>query len=123
MGPFVLIYFIVHLAFAEVFFFVSADSKKGFRFLDNWFDAFIYSWLTAIGYFNKSWEVSTDSNNPNDINVHYHLMWALLMLCQIVTTIVMLNLLIAIVGERYGQVNVMQKNYMYQERAEAIAQI
>jgi hypothetical protein len=35
----------------------------------------------------------------------------------------MLNLLIAIVGERYEQVDIVSKNYMYQERAEAIAQI
>jgi hypothetical protein len=35
----------------------------------------------------------------------------------------MLNLLIAIVGEKYTEVDLVSKNYMYQERAEAIAQI
>lgn len=66
MGPFVLIYFLVHLAFAEVFFFVSADSKSEFKFLDNWFDSFIYSWLTAIGSFNKEWEKSNDPSKPDE---------------------------------------------------------
>jgi hypothetical protein len=81
MGPFFLIYIIVHLAFAEVFFFVSADSKPGFQFVENWFDSFIYSWLTAIGSFNKSWEKSTNPLKPDEKNDHYYLLWALLILC------------------------------------------
>jgi len=91
--------------------------------VDSWFDSFIFSWLTAIGSFNKSWEVSTLPNEAKKTNHHYYLMWALLMLCQMVTCVVMLNLLIAIVGERYLLVDEKSKNYMYQERADAIAMI
>lgn len=91
--------------------------------MESWFDSFIYSWLTAIGSFNKNWEVSTLPNEKGKTNHHYYLLWGLLMLCQLVTTVVMLNLLIAIVGERYLQVDLVSKNYMYQERADAIAMI
>jgi len=45
------------------------------------------------------------------------------MLCQILTMIVMLNLLIAIIGETYLKVDVLSTQYMYQERAIAISQV
>jgi len=105
MVAFMIIFILVHLTFAEVFLFVSADSKNGFKFVNGFVDAFCYSWLTSLGSFNLSFMTSTDIQQPNQDNNHFVLMWILVMLCQVMTLIVMLNLLIAIVSERYIQVS------------------
>jgi hypothetical protein len=120
MGAFMIIFILVHLTFAEVFLFVSSDSKHGFKFLNGFVDAFCYSWLTSLGMFQMNFEKSTDPMQPEKENNHFVLIWILVMLCQVMTLIVMLNLLIAIVNERYTLVNELEKQYMYQERAVAI---
>ena len=47
MVAFMIIFILVHLTFAEVFLFVSSDSKNGFKFVSGFVDAFCYSWLTS----------------------------------------------------------------------------
>ena len=46
----------------------------------------------------------------------------LLMISCLITSVVMLNLLIAIISDRYGEVNEKRVVYMYQEQASMIAQ-
>ena len=49
MIAFMIIFVLVHLTFAEVFLFVSADSKFGFKFVNGFIEAFCYSWMTSLG--------------------------------------------------------------------------
>lgn len=63
MIAFMIIFVLVHLTFAEVFLFVSADSKHGFKFVNGFIEAFCYSWLTSLGSFNLSFQKSTDEND------------------------------------------------------------
>lgn len=81
MIAFMIIFVLVHLTFAEVFLFVSADSKYGFKFVNGFIEAFCYSWLTSLGSFNLSFEKSTDENKAEAENNHFVLMWILVMLC------------------------------------------
>jgi len=94
--------------------------------MDYW-NAFRYSYLTALGDFNYSpWfygSLNTGGTiveaGDNDLRV---IGWGLLLACTIVTNIVMLNLLIAIISGRFDVVREKQVLFMYQEKAIAIAQ-
>ena len=51
MKLFFIVYVFFHLAFAQAFFFLAHASKKQHRFVDNYWHAFRYSYLTALGDF------------------------------------------------------------------------
>jgi hypothetical protein len=51
------------------------------------------------------------------------LQWAVLILSLIINSIVLLNLLVAIVGDVYNRVMSLSVQYKYKERAVAIAEV
>ena len=134
MRMFFLIYMMYHLSFAQGFYFISfANSNKDFQFAPNIWVAFRYSFLTALGDFNytpyfsgkKLKSVAPPGKDyyiyANDNPLSW-LGWIFLTTCCIITTIVMLNLLVAIISGKFEMVRAAKILFMFQERAIAIAQ-
>ena len=116
MVVFFIIYLISHLAFAEGFFFISMasiDSKM--QFTMTYGEAIGYSFFTALGAFNYQPHFE-DNRNP----MKYIGMFLLMLSC-IITMVVMLNLLISIIQDRYNIVAAQATIYMYKEQANLIA--
>lgn len=135
MKMFFLIYMMYHLSFAQGFYFIAhANSNQDYNFAPNIWIAFRYSFLTALGdftywgYFSGKLQVK-DPDTGDVIRTVYAkdnklaaLGWVFLTTCCIVTTIVMLNLLVAIISGKFEFVKQQKILFMFQERSIAIAQ-
>ena len=96
MSPFLVVFTVLLIAFADAFFSESTttcevDSEEE-RCLPDFFSAVVHSYTTALGEFDTfpDWSITA---------------WALFLICTIFNLIVMLNLLIAIIGDTYGRVS------------------
>ena len=96
MGPFLVVFTVLLIAFADAFFSEStttcAHDSEEERCLPDFFSAVVHSYTTALGEFDTypDWSVTA---------------WALFLICTVFNLIVMLNLLIAIIGDTYARVS------------------
>lgn len=118
MKVFFMIYVMFHFMFAHTFFYISKASKADHRFLDDYFHAFRYSYLTALGDFQYK-PFFDGSAEVNGKMVHYYdnplrlIGWTCIILDTLGTCIVLLNLLIAIISGRFSYVKENQVLFMY----------
>ena len=120
MRIFFVVYCFFHMAFAHAFYFLSYASKKEHQFITDYWNAFRYSYLTALGEFSYTPMFYGSAFNPKvgdmvhaETNNLKYIGWALLLSCTVLTSIVMLNLLIAIISGRFEAVKEMQVLYLY----------
>lgn len=113
MRYFTIIFFIALCGFAEAFFYTSNQSPGHNQFIFSLFDAFRYSLLTSLGVFEYS--KFDDTENPNK-----HLIWVIVFFCQLVCMIVLINLLIAIIGDKYNTMAQEKDASCFKERAAGI---
>lgn len=124
MKMFFLIYLMYHLSFAQGFYFLSwANANTDYHFAPTLWRAFRYSFLAALGDFTyKRYFSGIENEIDAENNKLAYLGWALLTVCVMVSSIVMLNLLVAIISDRFAEVQENKILFMYQERAIAISQ-
>ena len=98
MSPFLVVFTVLLIAFADAFFSESTttpickEKPDEERCLPTFFSAVVHSYTTALGEFDTfpAWSWTA---------------WLLFLICTIFNLIVMLNLLIAIIGDTYGRVS------------------
>eukprot|EP00347_Sterkiella_histriomuscorum_P010355 403376619 len=119
MKIFLLILFLMYFGFGEAFLRLSEasagqdDEGNEISFIKNYAMCWVYAYRLSMG------DGSTDTFNKT---VQPVTLWILWCICLLLTNIVMLNMLIAIIGESFNQVNSMQKQASYQERSKIIAE-
>jgi hypothetical protein len=91
-------------------------SEEKFVFIQSFFDSFRYVINTSLGHFET--DVFDNGENVNKV-----LCWIILILCQFISMIVMLNLLIAIIGDKYNTVTEKATAYMFKQRASSIVKV
>jgi hypothetical protein len=108
MKVFLIILFIIYFAFGEAFLRLSEasevntpeDAEESYGFIKNYADCWVYAYRLSLG----------DSDTENFFNtIQPTTLWILWVICFILTNIVMLNMLIALIGESYNQVMEMKK--------------
>lgn len=115
MKLFFLIYMMYHLSFAQGFYFLSwANANPQYHFAPSLWRAFRYSFLAALGDFTYRPYFSGIENgvNANDNELAY-IGWCMLTVCCIVSSIIMLNLLVAIISDRFVAVVEQKTLFMY----------
>ena len=110
MKYFVLALVIAILAFANTFWILGRAGDEGNFAGKSIFDAFIFSYKMGLGDFN------TDGFNTK----HEDLIWALWFLNTLIILIILLNLVIAIMGDTFDRVQETQEATMLQEFASII---
>lgn len=105
MKYFILALLIAIIGFANTFFILGRNSKGGNFSGDNIWQAFIFSYRMGLGDFN------TDGFGTQDEEI----VWILWFLNTITILIILLNLVIAIMGDTFGRVQETQRGTMLQE--------
>jgi hypothetical protein len=100
------------IAFGDSFLTLSLGNKDGEQFVDSFGDAIIYTYRIVLGDFDVEHFGSVATG----------LVYGLFILCTVFNTIVMLNLLIAIISESFSYVKENAENASYQEMASMIAE-
>ncbi|CDW84531.1 wd-40 repeat protein [Stylonychia lemnae] len=113
MKVFLLILFLVYFGFGEAFLRLSENSDPEASFIKNYAYCWVYAFRLSMG--------DTAADTFND-TIQPITLWIIWCICLLLTNIVMLNMLIAIIGESFGTVNSMQKQANYQERSRIIAE-
>lgn len=113
MKIFLIILFLIYFAFGEAFLRVSEASDPEAAFITNYAMAWVYAYRLSIGDGDTS--TFFDTIQPTTL-------WILWCLCLLLTNIVMLNMLIAIIGQSFEEVTSMQKPASYKERAAIISE-
>ena len=93
MRDFLIVLFFTIVAFSDTLLTISNGNAQGF--VNGFFDSIIYTYLIILGEF--SLEHFTES-------IASWLLLALFIMCTVFNTIVMLNLLIAIISETFAKV-------------------
>lgn len=114
MAVFSLIYVIANLAFANAFFLLERGfSEKGDKIVgDNLYYVIIYTYMTGLGEFDTEFQ---DQENEG-----YY--WAFFLICTILIQIVMLNLLIAIMGDTFARVQEAKSEAEMKERCKLMSE-
>lgn len=112
MMTFMVVLFITIVAFSDTFLTLSNGNEEHEKFVFSFTDSIIYVYRIILGDFDVS-KFGT---------VAVPLCYALFILCTIFNTIVMLNLLIAIISESFSYVKENASNASYQEMAGMIAE-
>lgn len=120
MKIFFVVYCLFHMAFAHAFYFLSYASLRKHQFITDYWHAFRYSYLTALGEFSytpmfhgEMYNAKLNITVKAEDNELKYIGWALLLGCCVLTSIVMLNLLIAIISGRFEGVKNRQTLYLY----------
>jgi len=92
MSTFLVVLLITILAFSDTLLTISNGNEEHEKFITSFFDSIIYVYRIILGDFNV--------NEFGEVAVP--LCYLLFILCTIFNTIVMLNLLIAIIGETFS---------------------
>jgi hypothetical protein len=95
MRHFLLILALTIIAFGDAMRSISTSEEPGNEFIPNYADSFTYPYRMILGDF--------DPDSFGVVNRAY--MWILFILCTVFNMIIMLNLLIAIIGESFSRVN------------------
>ena len=106
MQYFLLILFVVVIAFGDAVVPISVGSDMGFA--NNLLDGILYSYRMVLGDF----DTSTFGDTISPVT-----MWVFWLLCTVISMIVMLNLLIAIISETFANVVSEAENASYKEMA------
>ena len=93
MRIFLLILLVVYFGFGEAFLRLSEMSGEEAGFIKNYPQAIIYAYRMSLG------DIGSDMYNNS---IQPVTAWILMVLCTLLTSIVMLNLLIAIISETFG---------------------
>jgi len=103
MKVFFLIYLMYLLSFAQGFYFLSyANADSDFHFVPSLWHAFRYCYLAALGDFTYKPYFSGKLGKIDAANNKLaYIGWGLLTLTCIISTVVMLNLLVAIISDRF----------------------
>lgn len=112
MKDFLVVLFITIVAFSDSLLTISLGNKEEERFVTGFTDAIIYTYRIVLGDF----DVTTFGS------VATPLVYALFIMCTVFNTIVMLNLLIAIISETFATVKENSENASYQEMSSMIAE-
>lgn len=115
MRHFLVVLFFTLVAFGDTFLTISNGNKDGMHqpFVFGFFDAVIYTYMIILG----SFELEDFQNS-----IATQLLLFFFILCTLFNTIVMLNLLIAIISETFSHVKENALNASYQEMAAMIAE-
>jgi hypothetical protein len=111
MKFFILILFIVEIAFGEAFLRLSEVSTSKGSFLDNFAMAFVYTFRMSLA--DNDTDAMSEIAQPVTA-------WILFILCGLITNIVMLNLLISIIGQSYERINSQATVANFKERVDII---
>jgi len=95
MRYFLLVLLITIIAFGNSYYTISESNDEEDKFLDDYFASFLFSYELALG----NWDLTGMGNRAMP------LVWILFILVTMFNTIIMLNLLIAIISETYDNVN------------------
>lgn len=112
MSTFLVVLFITIVAFSDTFLTLSNGNPEHEKFVYSFTDSIIYVYRIVLGDFDVS----------KFGQVAVPLCYGLFILCTIFNTIVMLNLLIAIISETFSHVKENAVNASYQEMAAMIAE-
>jgi len=104
MKVFLLILFLVYFGFGEAFLRLSENSDPEASFILNYAYCWVYAYRLSLG--DTAADTFNDTIQPTTL-------WIVWCICLLLTNIVMLNMLIAIIGESFGIVNSMQKQASY----------
>ena len=104
---FLFILFVGIIGFGVSFYALSNNNDNvDDRFINGIFDSFLYSYKLVLGEFDlDKFEKST-----NKI-----LLWVLFIICSLFTMIILLNMLIAIMGDSFNRVNEESENQRVRE--------
>jgi len=117
MAIFSFIYAMANLAFANAFFLLEGGFTEvvpeGDRVTDtNWWRVLIYTYMTGLGEFETPYRGS-----PNEA-----MFWIYFFLCTILIPVVLLNLLIAIMGDTFSRVQEIKAEAEMKERCKLISE-
>ncbi|CDW71887.1 wd-40 repeat protein [Stylonychia lemnae] len=112
MKTFLFVMFFTIIAFSDSLLTLSNGNKEGERFVHGFGDSIIYTYRIILGDFDVK-----DFHGCGT-----ELVYALFIMCTVFNTIVMLNLLIAIISETFSMVKENASNAAYQEMASMIAE-
>eukprot|EP00347_Sterkiella_histriomuscorum_P009906 403339425 len=112
MKHFLVVLFFTIVAFSDSFLTLSNGNDDEDKFVDGFFDSIIYTYRIILGDFDvtKFGGVGT------------FMVYGLFILCTVFNTIIMLNLLIAIISETFTMVKENSENASYQEMASMIGE-
>jgi hypothetical protein len=109
MLPFLFIYSVTIVAFADAFYALSnaysVDHPGKEGFLDNWFEAIIYSYFMSLGDFGGGYDPDggyTPTQDDSEDEPLYNLYF---IIATVLNLIIMLNLLISIISDTYNSVS------------------
>jgi len=112
MKTFLFVMFFTIVAFSDSLLTLSNGNPEGERFVSGYGDSIIYTYRIILGDFNVQ-----DFEGCGT-----QVVFALFIMCTLFNTIVMLNLLIAIISETFSHVKENAQNASYQEMASMIAE-
>ncbi len=114
MGPFLMVLFITFIAFGDALLQISRGNKKGEGFIDN--NSYVMSLLFVYRMVLGDWDTGALGK------VALPAVWILFVLCTLFNMVVMLNLLIAIIGETFNRVSTNSVQAAFQQMASMIAE-
>ena len=91
---------------------IAKDATNYEKYWQSYVDTFQLSFIVAIGDFEK---IGLDNFDEND--------WAIFMLCALFNVVLLLNLLIAIIGQTFNQISSSQDEQSYKEKAFIVSQM
>jgi hypothetical protein len=118
MGVFSFIYLMANLAFANAFFILDGGTSGVIADDDKitgtvWWETFLYTYMTGLGEFNPD-------DFPNSKN--QAMLWVFFVLCSILIQVVLLNLLIAIMGDTFDRVQEIKEEAALKEKCKLISE-
>jgi hypothetical protein len=113
MRIFMFILLVVIFAFSDAFYGISRENEPGDEFIKDFWEALLFTYLMTLG----DWDIP-DTLGKKVLPLGHILFIA----ASIFNLTVMLNLLIAIISETFGEVNNNRDKFSYQEKAGLIAE-
>jgi uncharacterized membrane protein len=112
MRHFMAVFFVTILMFSDSLLTISNGNQPEDRFVTDYFNSIIFTYRIILGDF--------DVTKFGSVGVP--LVYGLFIICTVFNTIIMLNLLIAIISETFAAVKENSENASYQEMAAMIAE-
>jgi len=113
MRFFLLILFVAQIAFGNAMLMIALTNPDGEKqFVTSWTDSWIFSYLIGLG----DWDTGNFDGNASTA------VWIFFLLNTVFSTVVMLNLLIAIISDTYARVKENAESAAYQEKARMISE-
>lgn len=113
MRHFLVVLSLTIIAFGDTFYVISNGNIENSQFVKGFLDSIMYTYLIILGGFNV---------DDFEKSIATSVLLVFFFLCTLFNTIVMLNLLIAIISDTFSKVKENQINTSYQEMAAMIAE-